>query len=95
MSASDKKKLRKELESATLTEKQQAQQKEDKQLKNYTLTFVVVMILVVAIGVSSMGISWYKTSGIPARGTVAVTIGDTTLSNADLTYYYMDTINNF
>ena len=95
MSASDKKKLRKEMESAVLTEKQQAQQKEDKQLKNYTMTFVVVMILVVAIAVSSMGISWWNTSGIPARNTVAVTFGDTTLSNADLNYYYMDTINNF
>ena len=95
MSASDKKKLRKEMESAVLTEKQQAQQKEDKQLKNYTMTFVVVMILVVAIAVSSMGISWWNTSGIPARNTVAVTFGDTALSNADLSYYYMDTINKF
>ena len=95
MSASDKKKLRKELEASALTEKQQAQKNEDKQLKKYTLTFMIVMTLVVAIAVSSLSISWWNTSGIPARSTVAVTIGDTTLSNADLTYYYMDTINNF
>ena len=95
MSASDKKKLRKENESTALTEKQLAQQKEDKQLKNYTMTFIIVMALVVAIAVTSMGVSWYNTSGIPARGTVALTIGNTELSNADLNYYYMDTINNF
>lgn len=95
MSASDKKKLRKEQEATSLTEKQLAQKKEDKQLKTYTMTFIIVMVLVVAIAVSSMGISWYNTSGIPARGTVAVTIGETTLSNADLNYYFMDTINNF
>ena len=95
MSASDKKKLRKEQESAALTEKQLAQKKADKQLKNYTLTFIVVMVLVVAIAVGSMGIGWYNNSGIPARGTVAVTIGDTTMSNVDLNYYFIDYINNF
>ena len=95
MSASDKKKLRKELESAALTEKQLAQQKEDKQLKNYTLTFVIVMALVVAIAVTSMGFSWWVNSGIPAQNTVALTIGSTTMSNTDLNYYFVDTINNF
>ena len=95
MSASDKKKLRKENEFAALTEKQQAQQKKDNQLKNETTIFVVVMALVIAIAVTSMGVSWYNTSGIPARGTVALTVGNAELSNADLNYYYMDTINNF
>ena len=95
MSASDKKKLRREQEAAALTEKQQAQKKADKQLKNYTLTFAIVMVLVVAIAVSSMGISWFNNSGIPARNTVAVTIGNTTMNNVDLNYYFMDYINNF
>ena len=95
MSASDKKKLRKEQEAAALTEKQLEQKKADKQLKNYTLTFVIVMVLVVAIAVSSMGINWFNNSGIPARNTVAVTIGNTTMSNVDLNYFYMDYINNF
>ncbi len=95
MSASDKKKFRKEQEAAALTEKQLAQKKADKQLKTYTLTFVVVMILVVAIAVGSLGITWFQNSGIPARSTVAVTIGSTELSNADLNYYFMDAVNNF
>ena len=95
MSASDKKKFRKEQESAALTEKQQAQQKEDKQLKRQTLTFVVIMVLIAAIAVTSLGFNWFNNSGIPARSTVAVTIGGTELSNADLNYYYIDTVNNF
>lgn len=95
MSASDKKKLRKEQEAAALTEKQLTQKKEDKQLKTYTLTFAVVMILVVAIALGSMGFNWYSNSGIPARSTTALTIGDHELSNADLNYYFIDAVNNF
>lgn len=95
MSASDKKKLRKEQESASLTEKQLSQKKEDKQLKNYTLTFVVVMILVVAIALGSVGFNWYNASGIPARNTTALTVGDYKLSNADLNYYFIDSVNSF
>lgn len=95
MSASDKKKLRKEQDAAALTEKQLTQKKEDKQLKTYTLTFTVVMILVAAIALGSMGINWYNGSGIPARTTVALTIGDHELSNADLNYYFIDSVSRF
>lgn len=95
MSASDKKKLRKEQDAATLTEKQLNQKKEDKQLKNYTLTFAVVMILVVAIALGSMGFNWFNNSGIPARYTTALTIGDQELSNADLNYYFIDSVSRF
>ena len=95
MSASDKKKLRKEQEAATLTEKQLTQKKEDKQLKTYTLTFTVVMILVVAIALGSMGFSWYNNSGIPARSTTALTVGEYELSNAELNYYFIDAVNAF
>ena len=95
MSASDKKKLRKEQEAASLTEKQLTQKKEDKQLKTYTLTFTVVMILVVAIALGSMGVNWYNGSGIPARSTTALTIGEYELSNTDLNYYFIDAVNKF
>ena len=49
MSASDKKRLRKEQNAAAMTERQKAEQKEAKKLKSMTLTFAVVMVLVVAI----------------------------------------------
>ena len=95
MSASDKKKLRKELEAASLTDKQLSQKKEDKQLKTQTMTFIVVMILVVAIALSSMGMNWYNSTGIPARSTTALTVGDYELSNVDLNYYFIDSVNAF
>ena len=49
MSASSKKKLRKEQETANMTEKQLAAKKEEKQLKIYTLSFWVVMALCVCL----------------------------------------------
>ena len=51
MSASNKKKLRKEQDAAKLTEKQLTAQKEAKKTSLYTTLFVIVMavILVVAI----------------------------------------------
>ena len=95
MSASDKKKLRKEQEAAALTEKQLTEKKASKKLHNETLIFAVIMILVAAIALGSVGINWYNGSGIPARSTTALTIGEQKLSNADLNYYFIDAVNAF
>ena len=95
MSASDKKKLRKEQEAAALTEKQLTQQKADKQLKTNTIIFVTAMILVVAIVLGSTALNWYNNSGIPARSVTALTVGDYELSNAELNYYFIDAVNSF
>ena len=95
MSASSKKKLRKEQSAAAMTEKQLAEQKEAKKLKVYTAAFVVVIaaLLVVAIWV---GVNQTVTnSGIREKNTVALTIGEHKISNAELSYYYIDSINNF
>ena len=53
MSASSKKKLRNELEAAKLTERQVAEQKEAKKVKLYTIAFAVVMVVILAIAVTS------------------------------------------
>ncbi|MBE6958553.1 MAG: hypothetical protein E7447_05320 [Ruminococcaceae bacterium] len=90
MSASNKKKLRKEQNAAAMTQKQQQEQKEAKKLKAYTLTFAIVMILVVAIVVGVVVTPMIE--GAVYRGTTAMTIGDHTLSTTDLTYFYMDAI---
>lgn len=93
MSASDKKKLRKEQNSAALTEKQKQSKKEAKQLKAYTISFVVVMVLVVAI---VLGVALNTpVKGMIVRGTTAVTIGEREISSAEFNYFYMDTIQNF
>ena len=49
MSASDKKKLRKEQESGKLTEKQLAAQKEAKQVRLQTTVFVICMALILVV----------------------------------------------
>ena len=51
MSASSKKKLRKEQEAAALTEKQLAEQKEAKKLKLYTAAFVIVLVALLVVAV--------------------------------------------
>lgn len=95
MSASNKKKLRKEQEAAKLTEKQLAAQKEAKKTNLYTIGFVVLMavILVAAIVV---GINQTITSrGLREKNTVAATVGEHTISNAELSYFYMSAVDTF
>ena len=93
MSASSKKKLRKEQEIAALTEKQQHEQKEAKKLKVYSVTFVVAIALILAIGLGLLVNGWINNSGILQRNSVALTIGDHEISAAELNYYYIDSIN--
>lgn len=90
MSASDKKKLRKEQNATALTEKQLKAQKEAKKLKAYTTTFIVIMVLVVAIMVGV----FVRTpiAGAISRGTHSITVGNHEISNAELSYYYVDNI---
>ena len=94
MSASSKKKLRKEQNAAAMTEKQQAQQKEAKKLKIYTVSFVVVLALIVVTALVVGSSTAIRNSGVMHRTTDAVTIGDVTLNNADLNYYYIAQIQN-
>ena len=95
MSASSKKKLRNEQEAAKLTERQTAEQKEAKKLKLYTAAFVVVLVALlvtaIAVGVNQT----INNSGIRENKTVAMTIGDHAVSNAELNYYYIAAVNNF
>ena len=91
MSASSKKKLRKELNAAAMTEKQLQEQKERRKLRLYTGLFaaaIAVMILVVIV-------SRVFSSGIIPRSTTALTVGGTKVSAAELNHYYIDSVNNF
>ncbi len=93
MSASNKKKLRKELNTAAMTEKQRKELKEAKNLKAYTITFAVVMVLVVAILVGVLVKA--PIAGMLDRNSHAVTIGEHKLSAAELNYYYVDAIRGY
>ncbi len=95
MSASNKKKLRKELDADKLTEKQRSAQAEAKKVNLYTAAFILVMavLLVVAlvVGVRQTVVN----TGFLAKRTTALTIGDQALNNVEFNYYYMDAVNNF
>ena len=70
MSASAKKKLRKEQTAAQLTEKQLNQQKEAKKLKITTTIFVVAIAMVLVASLAIAGVNIYKGSGLVEKNTV-------------------------
>jgi len=92
MSASSKKKLRKEQNAAALTEKQQKQLTEAKQLKRYTVTFVVAMVLVVAVLVGVFVRP--QVNSALNKGTHALTVNGQEISAVELNYYYIDAVSN-
>ena len=93
MSASDKKKLRKEQTAELLTARQRQQQAEDKKLKTYTICFVSAMILVLVIALTVFGIRAVNQSGVIQKNTVAAVIGEDKLNSVELGYYYADAVN--
>ena len=94
MSASKKKTLRSE-NSGKLTERQITEQKEAQKVKYYSIAFVVVMVALVVIALVVGVNRSIQASGIHEKKTVAATVGEHQLSNADLSYYYIDYVNNY
>ena len=94
MSASSKKKLRKEQETAVLTERQLQEQKEAKKLKAYTVTFVTTMIAVLVIALVVLTATFIKRSGIIDKKTIAMTVGEHEINSVVMNYYYRDLITN-
>ena len=93
MSASSKKKLRKEQNAAAMTQKQQAAAKEAKKLKIYTVTFWVVLALCVSM-VAGLALK-APVTGMVARMTTALEVGDHKVTAAELNYFYVDAINEY
>lgn len=95
MSASNKKKLRKEQEAAKLTEKQLSAQKEAKKTSLYTIAFVaamaVLLVVAICVGVSQT----IANSGIREKNTTALTVGDHKINSVEMNYFYMDAVNQF
>ena len=90
MSSSKKKQLRKE---QYMTERQNTAAQEAKKLRGYTLTFFIVIALVLSIFVAAIAINPVK--NVVYKNTDAITVGDYTLSSADVNYYYIDTVTNY
>ena len=93
MSASSKKKLRKEQNAVEMTEKQRKEAKEAKKLKVLSITFVTVMVLIVCIAIGIWGTTLYNRAGISERRTQALTVGEHKLNSVELNYYFVDAVN--
>ena len=95
MSASSKKKLHKEQKAAMMTDRQLQEQKEAKKLKIMTIGFTAVLALILVVAIIFSVVQFVNNSGIREKNTVAATIGETELSNAQLNYYYVDAVYEF
>ncbi|MBQ7345987.1 MAG: peptidylprolyl isomerase [Oscillospiraceae bacterium] len=93
MSASSKKKLRKEQKAAAMTQRQKAAKKEATKLKVYTWTFWIVMILIVGL-VAGIALSGPVNVMIERMGT-SIVVGDHNISHTELNYFYIDAINQY
>ncbi len=94
MSASSKKKLRKENEAAALTEKQLKEKAEAKKLKAITITFVAIMLAIVLIAVIILSFRAVKNSAFIDRHTVAAVTGTHELDSVQMNYYFTDYVRN-
>ena len=92
MSASSKKKLRKEQSSEMMTEKQQQERAEAKKLKVYTIAFVTVIVLVALIALATLIGGIINRSGVLEKNTVAAKVGDHELNSVEMGYYYTDAV---
>lgn len=95
MSASSKKKLRKEQDTEKLTQKQLAARKEASTTRLYTVAFVAVVVLLLAVAIFVGVRQTIKNTGYYEKKTTAMQIGDHTISNAELNYYFVDAVNSF
>lgn len=93
MSASNKKQLRKEQEQEMLTARQRQEQAEAKKLKNYTITFVAIMVVIALLAIGSLVNSGIKGSGVIEKNTIAATVNGQEMNSVELNYYYNDAIN--
>ena len=92
MSASNKKKLRKEQNADKLTARQSQAEKEAKQLKRYTVTFVSIIAIILVAAIAIVGVRAVIQSGSLQRNSIAAVVGDKELSAVELSYYYHDVI---
>ena len=92
MSASNKKQLRKEQEKEVLTAKQRQEQAEAKKLKNYTIGFIAVMVVVAIVAIGSLVFNGVTNSGIFERNTIAATVNGQDMNSIEMNYYYSDAI---
>ena len=93
MSASSKKKLRKEQQAAQLTEKQLKEQAESKKLKTYSVIFIVAIVAIAITAIAVFGVTTINRTGLIEKNTVAATIDGEKLNSVEMNYYFVDAVN--
>lgn len=92
MSASSKKKLRKEQANEVMTERQKKERSESKKTKLMTIGFIAALVLIVVIFVGSLVVNFVKINGVFEKATIAATVGDHKLNSITMNYFYIDAI---
>jgi NADH:ubiquinone oxidoreductase subunit 6 (subunit J) len=87
MSASRKKQAQNSLNAAKMTERQLQEQQEAKKLKVMTAAFTAIIAVILVVVIAFSVTQFINNSGIRENNTVAATIGETKLSNAQLNYF--------
>ncbi len=95
MSASSKKKLRKELEASKMTERQRREQAEEKKLKRLSVSFIAILLVIVLAAGSILGWRGYDQSGYSEKRTIAATVGTHELTTVEVNYYYTDYVRSY
>ncbi len=95
MSASDKKKLRKEQAAAAMTEKQEQAKKEAKKLKIMTISFVAIIAVVLVCFGWMLVDSYLKVNGVLEKKTIVAVVEGKELNTVEFSYYYSDAIENY
>ncbi len=94
MSASTKKKLRKEQNAQVMTERQKKERAEAKKTKTATIVFVVAIALIFCIFIGVVGSTLFTSYGIMERLTTAATVGDHRINSIMMNYFFYDAVNN-
>lgn len=94
MSASSKKKIRKEQNAEMLTERQLKEQAEAKSIKRLTVIFSIVMIAIVAAFLITNVIGGVNRSGVIEKNTIVATVGEHKLNSIVMNYYFYGAVNS-
>lgn len=92
MSASTKKKLRKEQNAQVMTERQQKERAEAKKTKTITAVFVIAIALVFCIFIGTLGVTLFDSIAVMDRLTTAATIGDHKVNSIMMNYFFYDAV---
>lgn len=92
MSASNKKKLRKEQNAQVMTERQKKERAEAKKTKSMTIAFVAAIALILCIFIGTVGVTLFNSFGVMERLTTAATVGDHKINSIVMNYFYYDAV---